>query len=586
MHSHSHCKITLKRRVMLAHLIAAVVSAVAAQMVGLTLTSLALGMPPWPPLGWALYLGIVGLTAIPVGLLLGSVAGDSLGQRVGRVLETAQAWLRGNLSLRIADPIPDTVGLLGQELNLLAEHLGRDEEDVEELRERNSRLTDQVRVLAVVEERNRLARELHDSVKQQLFSLAMTGSAIRAQMDALSDAPGELREMAQEIETIARAAQQEMTRLIDDLRPRSLQDQGLAEALDDYTLLFGAREHILTHFEMQGNDALLPPSLGESLYRVAQEALHNVARHARATRADVRLRCLPEQVTLTVRDNGIGFDTEQWAAGGAARGLGLANMEERIVQAGGRLTIDSQIGVGTTVTVEVGLTHPPSLQSELVPVKRDRPRATIKNWSWLGQRLVIPVGQTWPWLPADRVHLRRPLVEADVEPTLERDAGFLGLRRRCRLQLGQRHIRIHYGRWGHRWRTGGNSWVVRYVRGQGGRAVLMRNRQPLAAMQLQGRLLNTWTEIVYDGRGYRLSYVKSQPGAYVLVDEGGEEPLTIQGGTPLRLKLCRPLPFPLLVMVAVRVLDESASLPRSNAMNWASNHPEEPSASESNERRP
>jgi regulator of protease activity HflC (stomatin/prohibitin superfamily) len=93
---------------------------------------------------------------------------------------------------------------------------------------------------------------------------------------------------------------------------------------------------------VQGNDALLPPSVAEALCRVTQEALHNVARHARATRADVNLRCLPEQVMLTVRDNGVGFDTGQ-----ARRGLGLANMQERVMSVGGRLAVESQPGAGT-----------------------------------------------------------------------------------------------------------------------------------------------------------------------------------------------------------------------------------------------
>jgi hypothetical protein len=89
--------------------------------------------------------------------------------------------------------------------------------------------------------------------------------------------------------------------------------------------------------------------------------------------------------------------------------------------------------------------------------------------------------------------------------------------------------------------------------------VLMRNGQPLAAMQYQGRLLNTWTEIVYDGRGYRLSYVKDAPENRVLVDEAGDECLSAEGGDPPRFTLSRALPLPLLVMVAMRVLDETVS---------------------------
>jgi NarL family two-component system sensor histidine kinase LiaS len=463
--------------------------------------------------------------------------------------------MRGNLSLRIADPTPDDVGLLAEQLDLLAEHLEDDEEDLDELRERNARLTDQVRALAVVEERNRLARELHDSVKQHLFSLAMAASGIRTRFDALRDVPDDLAEIVQEIETTAQAAQHEMTRLIKDLKPSSLQDQGLAEALNDYTLLFGAREHILAYLEVQGNDALLPPSVTETLYRVAQEALHNVARHARATRVDVHLRCIPELVALTIRDNGVGFDTEQ-----GHRGLGLASMEERVLEVGGRLTVESQVGAGTTVQAEVGLTHPLGRLSEITRLDKQRPNPTIENWAWLGQRLVIPVGQTWPWLPADRVHLRQPLVEPSEEPlTVKRDSGFLGLRRGYVLQPGQHRVRIHCGRSGYEWESQDASWALRHIRGLSGRMVLTRNGQPLAAIQHQGRMLNTWSEIIYDGRGYRLSYVKGYPGHYALVGETGDEALTVEGGDSPQISLHRPLPLPLLVMVAVRIVNETAS---------------------------
>ncbi len=514
------------------------------------------------------HLALIIVSATVPGLLLGAWASRSVVRRVGRALEVSQAWLRGNLSLRIADPVSDDLGLLASQLDLLAEHLERDEQDLDELRERNARLSDQVRALAVVEERNRLARELHDSVKQHLFSLAMTASAIRSRFDTLQDVPddvsdgllSDLDEMVREVETTAQAAQREMTRLIKDLRPGSLQEQGLADALNDYTLLFGAREHVLIYLEVQGNDALLPPSVSKSLYRVAQEALHNVARHARATRVDVHLRCIPELVALTIRDNGIGFDTSQ-----PRRGLGLANMEERMMAVGGVVSVASQTGSGATVLAEVALPHPLGTLDfgEVTGVDINRPSPTIENWAWLGQRLVIPVGQTWPWLPADRVRLRRPLVEPGGEPlTVRREAGFLGFGRDYVFQLGQRRtplVQVEHGRSGYEWESGGASWALRRIRGLIGRTVLTRNGQPLAAMQYQGRLLNAWSEIVYDGRGYRLSYVKGQPGRCVLVDEVGDELLTVEDGASPQIELRRPLPLPLLVMVAMRMVDEVAS---------------------------
>jgi signal transduction histidine kinase len=521
--------------------------------------------PTFTQANWGLNVALIAVGTALLGLLLGAWVSRRLTRRLERVFEISRAWLRGNLSLRIADPIADDLGLLAEQLDQLAEYFEQDEQDLGELRERNVRLTDQVRALAVVEERNRLARELHDSVKQHLFSLAMTASAIRTRFDGLQDGPEEvldvladLAEMVREIETAAQTAQRETTRLIEDLRPGSLQEQGLAAALNDYTLLFGAQEHLLVYLDVQGNHGLIPPSAAEVLYRVTQEALHNVARHARATRVDVSLRCTTTQATLTIRDNGVGFD-----AGRPRRGLGLANMQERMMDVGGRLTIESQAGSGTTVLAEVAL--PGLLGRPLISAGPDKehPSPRIENWSWLGQKLVIPVGQTWPWLPADQVHLRQPLVESDGEPLMVKQAaGFLGLKRGYVLQLGQQRTPlavVHRSKSGYEWESQGASWALRYVRGLKGNMVLTRNRQPLAAMQYQGRKMNTWSEIVYDGRGYRLTYVKGHPCDCVLEDQVGEELLGVTRGACHQIELRRALPLPLLVMVSLRVVNEMFS---------------------------
>jgi NarL family two-component system sensor histidine kinase LiaS len=547
-------RITLQHKLTLAHLAVILLSTLIAEIVALVGLALILGQAVFTPLGWGLHVILVLTSTGIIGGVTGASINYLLARRLHRVLEVSRAWMRGNLSLRIADSRRDEIGLLARQLNLLAEHLEEDEEDLKELQERTSRLSDQVRALAVVEERNRLARELHDSVKQNLFSVAMTASAIRAKFSAMDDAPTDLEEMVQEVETTARAAQQEMTRLIEDLRPESLYDQGLAEAINDYTLILGAREHLLIYLDVHGNDKLLPPTVAEALYRVAQEALHNVARHARATRVDVDLRCIPEQVSLTIEDNGVGFDSSE-----THKGLGLGHMRERIMEVGGVLSVESQPGIGTTVVAEVALSHPLGVRPDLAEKEENRPSPTIENWAWLGQKLTIPVGQTWPWLPADQVNLRRPIVEATdgSSLTVKHSSSLLGLLRGYAIR-GQRGVlaRIHCGITGYEWEMLGASWALRRIRGVSGRMVLTRNGQPMAAMQPQGRMLHTWNEIVYDGRGYRLSYVKGKPGGYVLVDEANDTLLTAESSDPDRFELHRALPLPLLVMVTMRIADE------------------------------
>ena len=519
----------------------------------------------------------VSILVLLVGYLLGLWAGRPLVHRLRRTLDVCSAWLRGNLAQRISDPGGDELGTLNEQLDLLAEHLEQDEQDLNELREYSTRLGDQVRALAVDEERERLARELHDGVKQHLFSLSMTASAIRARAETMAPPVPELQEMVQDLEITSKTVQRELTRLIENLRPGSLEEKGLAAALNDYTLLFGAREHILAYLDVQGNDALLPPSVAESLYRVAQEALHNVARHARATRVDIQLRCLPEQATLALRDNGVGFDTTQ-----AHRGLGLGNMQDRMMAIGGRLSLESELGVGTKVRAEVGLTQPLSLQSGASQPAQGRPEPTIKNWAWLGQRLVIPVGQTWPWLPADQVHLRQPLIEPGDQPLIVRHKhGFLKLGNHYRIESPSGSgltLRVYPHHTGYHWQWNRATWSLRRVRAPSGvsRTVLMRNRQPLAALQSQGRLLNRWIEIIYDDRGYRLlparrPFDPHQPGqrcpeqrpplqadgrGYILQDRDQEDLIQIAEGTPLQAKLCRTLPLPLLVAVLMQTINQ------------------------------
>lgn len=544
------------------HAIVTASSVLLAEMLGLGLLALLRG-----EITWGLHIGVVIIASAFIGLLAGALFSQSLVRRLRRMNNVSQAWLRGNLALRIYDTYPDEVRQFGDQLNALAEQLEEDEEDLAVLRERNARLTDQVRALAVVEERNRLARELHDSVKQHLFSLAMTASAIRTHFEALERAPEgtapatitALSDMVQEIEISAQHAQRETTRLIEDLRPGSLQEQGLAAALNDYTLLFGAQEHLLIYLEVTGDDKRLPPAVSEALYRVVQEALHNVARHARATRVDMHLRCSAERVTLTIEDNGVGFDTTQ-----RGPGLGLANMQERMLNVGGRLMLESQSGIGTTILAEAELAYTPMTlpgPSSAV-ITSYQPDLSIENWSWLGAKLEIPVGQTWPWLPADLRHLRRPLIEPEATPLTCHASSFLGLGRAYTITSGADQAplaRIHRSPSGYEWEDANASWAVRRIRGVSGRIVLTRNKQPLAAMQYQGRQMNTWSEIVYDNRGYRLAYNKSETGcSFILSDEAGQELFCCKNDGALQITVYRALPLPLLLMTMARIIDEMA----------------------------
>jgi hypothetical protein len=123
-------------------------------------------------------------------------------------------------------------------------------------------------------------------------------------------------------------------------------------------------------------------------------------------------------------------------------------------------------------------------------------------------------------------------------------------------------VRVRHSRSGYVWESQGASWALRYIRGLTGRGVLARNGQPLAAIQLQGRLLSTWSEIIYDGQGYRLSSCQEQPDCFALMDQAGDEVLSAQNGDSLQIVLRRALPLALLVMVAMGIADEMRSTER------------------------
>lgn len=211
----------------------------------------------------------------------------------------------------------------------------------------NARLYEQARRLAVVEERQRLARELHDSVTQALYGVTLYAEAAARQLGAGQTAPAaqhlhELRDTAQE-------ALREMRLLIFELRPSVLEHDGLEMALRARLESVEERAGLGVSFQVTG-EAPLPAGVEQGLYRIAQEALNNALKHACAHTISVSLDREDGRVILEIVDDGVGFDPEVAVNGG---GLGLEGMMERAEQMGGQLVVDSKPGGGTRVHVEV-----------------------------------------------------------------------------------------------------------------------------------------------------------------------------------------------------------------------------------------
>ncbi|HMA34175.1 MAG TPA: histidine kinase [Chloroflexia bacterium] len=210
----------------------------------------------------------------------------------------------------------------------------------------NASLYDRSRELAVLEERNRLARELHDSISQMLFSMVLNAEAAATLYDSN---PESARVQIARLQETSHTALKEMRTLIFELRPANLEEEGLVPVLKKHIALFKERNGIDVHLDAEGQRRW-PFAMEKALYRVAQEALTNVAKHAGATTALVSLGAADGWVSLTVEDNGRGLPPDR--AGRGQSTLGLTSMRERAEQLGGRFTIGpGPDGKGTRVQV-------------------------------------------------------------------------------------------------------------------------------------------------------------------------------------------------------------------------------------------
>ena len=198
---------------------------------------------------------------------------------------------------------------------------------------------------AVVMERNRLARDLHDAVTQTLFSASLLAEVIP---DLWTLNPEEALKRLEELRQLARGALAEMRTLLLELRPSALTDTALPELLRPLTDAVIGRARIPVDLVIDG-ECCVDPEIQVAIYRIAQEALNNIVKYSRATQVSVTLRLRPDSLRLTVLDNGVGFDAETVPA----NHLGLRIMRERAEAIGARLSIYSEPGEGTQVTVSI-----------------------------------------------------------------------------------------------------------------------------------------------------------------------------------------------------------------------------------------
>lgn len=260
----------------------------------------------------------------------------------------------------------------------------------------------QAREAAAQAERNRIARELHDSIKQQIFSMSMSAAAAKAFWQGENS--DEARSAVEDIQRSAQEAQVEMQALLQQLRPAPLENTSLLEALRVQAQALGFRTGAQVHVEigeLPGDERLLPGTQ-EAIFRLVQEAFANIARHARAHTIWLTLRSDERRLQIEIRDDGQGFEMA-----GVQKGMGLTNLDERARELHGTVRIKSQPGQGTSVAISIPLLEALRSPEEEAQAKYELQRATelaqrgyqlCENASPLGMLMVflsIPFHISW-----------------------------------------------------------------------------------------------------------------------------------------------------------------------------------------------
>lgn len=309
-----------------------------------------LGLSPGPAMGVG---AAAGLSAGLVTALGGFRLARAIKLRLWEAGDMALRIARGDFTARLAVSRPDEIGLLEEQLNQMAGYLDQAVAQLRSLAEQNRRLAEEAGRGAALEERARLARDLHDTVNQQLFVLSLRTAAARKQLEKMGGDGAAMVPELTALEELSREAHSQARQLVLQLRPTTLEQQGLAAALVEYVKAAAAKE--AWKVETAVDPAVrLKGEAGEALFRVAQEALNNVVKHARASHVRVELSRNPGLVRLCIGDDGLGFDTR---VGVGPTSVGLVGMQERMAALGGQIRVRSGPGEGTDLVAT--LPQPP-----------------------------------------------------------------------------------------------------------------------------------------------------------------------------------------------------------------------------------
>jgi PAS domain S-box-containing protein len=240
--------------------------------------------------------------------------------------------------------------LRAQELQRSNERLHAEMKDRRRLEEQRAELMRQL-VLAQEAERRRVARELHDGLGQHLTALHFSVEAMAAGVSGSPETDRALRRL----QTLAETLDREVDRIAADLRPAALDDLGLEDALRRHVRLWEQEAGVAVDVHTRGLEVRVPPVVETTVYRLVQEALTNVRKHARATSASVVVERRDGMLVAIIEDDGVGFERRTGVDSGPGGGLGLSTMRERAALVGGSFQVESSLGGGTAVYFEMAI---------------------------------------------------------------------------------------------------------------------------------------------------------------------------------------------------------------------------------------
>lgn len=288
----------------------------------------------------------IGVLAVG-GAAFGFLRGYPIRNRLRLLSETMLLLEKGNPSPPLPPLGNDEIGRLGEQLGKLGRKWEEQVTTLQRLSNNNAELAAKAKMSAVVEERQRLARELHDAVSQQLFAISMTATAVSRTMDQNFERAKRQIELIEEMSSVA---QSEMRALLLHLRPIHLEGKRLSEAIPELVHEMKAKVPMDISLDME-EELSLNKGIENHLFRIVQEALSNTLRHARATKMGIELHRRGETVRLGIRDNGVGFDIQAKKQ----TSYGLMSMEERVNELGGSFNVASAPGKGTRIEIRVPL---------------------------------------------------------------------------------------------------------------------------------------------------------------------------------------------------------------------------------------